>query len=324
MAEIKDSNYTYITSIVSTFKPDIIYIGISSALGWHSIEKITPNLNQQYPPFLNKFDKKLIILIDQCLEEKLVLESKMDLTCVLKSNKDEIKMRIFNTSTNDKIIALNQHFYFDNIIQRKFLFDLISYTLETNTKMIVNDYSGRDIHYNYVEILDKFPKEKILNSVLFDITQNDGGCYFDFNDFPIHYDDKNNFIQFRYKSLAELKKISMKKFKVECLKRISWINYELTRQLRVLQGEIAKEKHSHLFENQVNKIVNFISIIYTSVKKEDISEDNIKEALLQLLIDICNSLEVSSDLINFVQKNNYKQNIVNESTGPLKFMINDI
>ena len=322
MAEMKDSNYNYITSIVSAFKPDIIYIGIASALGWHSIEKITPNLNQQYPPFLNRFEKKLIILIDQCLEEKLVLESKMDLTCVHESRED--KIRIFNNDKcNDKIIALNQHFYFDNIIQKKFLFDLISYTLETNTKMIVNDYSGRDIHYNYVEILDKFPKEQILNSVLFDITQNDGGCYFDFNHFPIHYDDKNNFIQFRYKSLSELKKISTKKFKVECLKRISWINYELTRQLRVLLGEIAEEAHSHLFKEQVYRVINFLSIIYTSVKKEDVSEANIKEALLQLLIDICNSLDVSSDLINFVQNNNFKQNIVNESIGPLKFMIDD-
>lgn len=154
---IKETVFKILTYNADNFKSEIIYIGVGSA----------NNLEQEYPPFLNKYKKKLIILIDPELEDKLLLESKFNLNKI--TNNNEIKFRIFE-NINLKIIAINQEFDFNCNIEKTFLSELISYTIDANTKMIVNDYTGRNIQNSYLEMFDIFSKEKLLSNVIFDIT----------------------------------------------------------------------------------------------------------------------------------------------------------
>ena len=108
------------------------------------------------------------------------------------------------------------------------------------------------------------------------------------------------------------------------LKRIGFITYELTRMLRVINGEITEDPNISHFTNGVKNVIDYISTIYDTVIKSDLSKDNIEEAMLSLLMDICISLEIDLDIINYLQTNNYKQKIVYDSLNPLKFLIGDI
>lgn len=308
-----------IINTINNNKPDIVYIAIGSALKWHPIETITANTNQQYPPFLNDYNKKIIILIDEQLENPLVLETKME----LKKISLDSDVRIFNAD-NTIIFAINKNFYFSTEAENTFLENIIFYTLSNSTKLIVNDYSGRNIEYYYISLFDKYGKDALLNHVLYDITHNEGGCIINFDQHPILYDYQKNFIQIKYKTLTEIKQISEKHYKIMALKRINFITYELSRMIRVINGEITEDPNISYFTNGVKNVIDYISTIYSTVIKSDLSKDNIEEAMLSLLMDICISLEIDMDIINYLQTNNYKQKIVYDSLNPLKFLIGDI
>lgn len=318
--------------------PDIIYLGIGSALKWHPIETITSSNNQQHPPFLNKYKNKVIILFDNELEEPLYLESKMELTKVLfTTTNSKIKFRIFNNE-DTIVFAINYNFYYSQsgvkhedpdflkIIgcEEQFLNWLIYYTLAYSSKLILNDYTGKNIDSNYVELLENYDKTSVLNNILYDVTQNDGGCIINFDKYPILYDNKDNFIQIKYLALSKIKEISSEHLKIMGLKRISFITYELTRMLRILNGEITEDPNVKFFTDSVTKIMNYISIIYNSVKKTELSKENINEAIFQILLDVCTSFEINMDFINYLQTNDYKQNIVFDSLNPIKYLISGI
>ena len=327
---------------INVFNPDIIYMGIGTALKWHPIDSINENNNQQYPPFLTNYSKKLIILIDEHLEEPLYLESKMKLNLVetIVSNVN-IKMRVFNnTERNTIIFAINTNFYFNmeeqtqingqfkyNLvqIQSNLMENIIYYSLTNSKKFVVGDFSGRNIESFYVQLLNKYDentKKKVLNNIMFDVSQNDGGCYFEYDKSPILYDDSDNFIQVKYKSLIELRSISNYHYKININKRIGFVTYQLSRMLRLLNNEIeGNGDFEGNFKNSVNEVMNYISTIYNSVKINDTSKENVQEALLQLLMDICTSLDVSMDIIVHLRENNYSQQKIWDTMNPLKYLI---
>ena len=275
--------YEKIIECIDNFNPDVIYLGIGTSLKWHPIESIDSNNNQQYPPFLNNYDKKLVILMDVNLEEPLYLESKININKMDSDN----KIRVYDGKDNLFVFAINQNFEFDNSADNFILNYIRDYTLINKKKLVIGDFSGRNIETYYIQLLLKYNQEKqndLLNNVIYDITQNDGGYQFDYSSYPITYDDKNNFIQYKYKSLVEIKKLSHYFYKINFLKRLGYLNYELTRMLRILNGEITEDPNKY-FNSSIQYAINYLSIIYNSIKSFDNSKENIHEAIFQILLD---------------------------------------
>ena len=64
--------WNYILNSINTINPDLIYIAIGCSM--ISYDHIISDNNQQYPNFINNFNKKIIILIDPCLEYPLAIQ----------------------------------------------------------------------------------------------------------------------------------------------------------------------------------------------------------------------------------------------------------
>lgn len=154
--------------------PDLIYLAIGCGQAGVPAE-YTPY--QEYPPQVRDWPgRKLCILIDPHLEEPLRVQPTADAT----------------------FYPFRQPWLWTGAPDRMFLYSLINFVLrpQSNTRLIVQDYTGVDIRPYYP--LDVFPPQELLNRVLFDMTQRDGGCYINFNNVHILQDIHGDFIQTAY------------------------------------------------------------------------------------------------------------------------------
>ena len=223
---------------LSESKTSLVYFAIGSALGYH--QQITEANNQQYPCFLDKFaGSKVVILIDPELEYPLKVESyfsdkgqplitnktlefgcsndlpesKHDCNNV---NKSPYVYRHLSNSEID-IYALNisfnfQHYQWTTLTEAQqidhdiaLMINMLSICLGKvkKTKVILQDYTGRDVNHFYVSLFNTFDKKELLANVLFDVTQKDGGCFIDLKPSMAQTDSDGNFTQERYSKLSE-------------------------------------------------------------------------------------------------------------------------
>jgi hypothetical protein len=208
----------------------VAYMAIGAGMGYY--QQITDSNNQQYPCFLNKFDgNKVVILIDPHLEFPLKVESHFqslndELRTIQtieypKSEKNEFENKspyIFRHLSNSSVdvFALNTSFdyqLYEGITdEQKFktdgdialMMNLISICLGKvkRTKLIVQDYTGGDISEFYVSLFNIFGKQEMLNDVLFDVTQKDGGCFIQIKPSLAQVDSDNNFIHEKFSKLT--------------------------------------------------------------------------------------------------------------------------
>ena len=181
-------------------KPEVIYFAIGCCMGHY--EDINPSNNQENPKFMEKFTgkKKFYIFMDPVLETPLKLESQMRLV----QTDSEDNYRVFENE-DYHIVAINKEYHFDNNeMDMSFLHELVNYVLDNNIKMIVQNYTGCNISIYYTKFFDIYERSKLIKNVLFDITQNDGGCFINFNDYQIYYDGENNFIQDKFMPLVKM------------------------------------------------------------------------------------------------------------------------
>ena len=206
----------------------IVYIGIGSAME-HYIE-ITEENNQQYPCFLNKFGgNKVIILIDPVLEHDLkiqtyfnLIENPLRMINIIKNDMGALIFRHFQ-NYNTTVFAINDWFYLeasewmpsDKIIQTNeniaILLNIINVCLEKHpkTKLIIQDYVGRDNTKFYFELFNIWTREDVLNNILFDVSQQNEGCFIKLSLNLANVDLDNNFIQEKYMSLVKIKDSSL-------------------------------------------------------------------------------------------------------------------
>lgn len=315
--------YDIILSNLNDFEPQLTYLSVGCALGHY--DKIAPNQNQQYPfPILNKYEgkKKVIILIDSQLETPLKIEEIIKLTLIEKSN-------IFRMLANEDtlVFAINSNYYFDNNsnsdikifeLHFNFLKNLITYTICNDSKLIVQNFAGHCIQNSYVIMFDLFPEKKLLNQVIFDVSNSDGNCGFDFDKYPIQYDEKRNFIQTRFKNLVMQKKINPEYFNTLLIKRIDSINYSLTRKLRVIRGELESIPH----ENETIEIyLKTLSIIYPEINNIEINERILIHTMKVLINDICEALDIDKSIIATLTAVQFNQNEVINKLSILKQLI---
>jgi len=316
------------------FNPAIIYLSVGSALG-HRPQEINPNTNQQIPLFLDKYNgmRKVIILIDPGLETPLRSESTAPMEIYFVS--DDGKFRVFRTKDgNTLIFAISNRFYWEDErhcpnedsqlvpICKNFLIKLTEYTLLNRSKLIGQDFTGRDTRNAYNSLGNIFDKDEYYKRVLFDITYGDSGCFVDFSTTPIIYDQEDNFVQIKNKKLSELKRILPAYFKKMAESRINLVLWHLNRQLRIFKGEL---EHESFQKSHFRIICNEISNIYSLPDLNNVDEDIIKNIITIVLSDILDSLEIPSDeIISEIQKINFNQETLINFFVPIKAIISGL
>ena len=275
-----ESFYWNIMHSIEDFNPCIIYFAVGCSMKHYKDCAISSNNNQQNPSFLQKFkDSKIVyIFVDPELENPLKLESQITLT---ESYSSEDCYRILK---NDNIIVftINKPFYFYNKkdkvsdiyttfkINQSFITSLIFYCTENKKKLIVQDYTGIDINNAYLDFYEFFPTIKLDKYVIFDITQNNEGCFINFDNTTVHYDTDGNFIQPNLLTLSKLKELDNNMFNVILTKRINWINYYISRQLRVIKKEIENCQYYNKYIEYILKNLAIIHGITTELSIENL------------------------------------------------------
>jgi hypothetical protein len=308
---------------MSDFKPDIIYLAVGCFMGYY--KDITPANNQQNPLFLQPFadKKRMYIFFDPILESPLKLESQMEL---VETDIGE-DYRVLENDTMVVFAIKKPYYFYTNStssiemqticgFNKILLATIIMYTIEEKKKLFVQDYTGFDINSAYSEFYEVFPKEKMFKHVIFDITQNDGGCFVDFSKYNVYYDSSGDFIQLKFLTLSEMKKLDEGMFKASFHKRIGWLNYHISRQIRIINKEIEGTKYDVL---HVEDILKNLSNTYSITN--DVSIENLENVITFIIIDITESLELPREILQYIIDNKYNQKIITDTFLPIKTLV---
>jgi hypothetical protein len=319
--------YKETMNLLNTTRPEVIYFAVGCFMGHYN--DITPSNNQQNPKFMQKFngESKFYIFMDPMLENPLKLESQINLVINdNNSSNDIVKDYVVLKNTEYTVVAINKPFYFYNNINVPnnhnqehdllFLYALVNYSVEQNIKLFVQNYTGEDISASYNEIASIFGKERVFKNVIFDVTQNDGGCFVDFNKHPVFYDDEDNFIHARFLSFVEMKKINEDYYKTMLIKRLNILSWQITRYLRILKGELEPNHHD---QSQIKSILNDMSMIYSI--NHDITEENLTNLITLMILDAAESLDIPSDVVTYITQNNFDQKIITNTVSTMKNLL---
>jgi len=317
----KESLYLSLYHELVAFDPVIIYIGVGCAT---NIEP-TPVTNQQNPMFMEKYaeQKKFYIFFDPVIETPLALESQIKLN--IKYEKDTLRILENNEYF---VVSIKDYFHGYNFLSDSFndigneditfLLELITYVIENNKKMVVQDFSGTNINSPYEKLFTIFPKQNLLNQILFDVTEDDGSCFVDFSKYPICYDNKNNFVQLRYLTLTEIKKSKSPLFAKIAEQRMDIIANNLAYYLRFLRKE---EINVYIYNAEfIKKNLEKLQIIYNT--STEITDENLSTVITLVFIDILHSTEQSEDLLNLLITSNCNQVKLRELLRPIRNFLN--
>ena len=152
--------------------PDLIYLSIGCAQNGNPVSN-----EQQVPPFIKAMSGRIVfILIDPALESPLQAFTDLDFPpqieypCI---HRAEVAGPVTTHGRFD-VIALRQNFDWTSDLEKSFIDALCALTLGTHSRLIVQDFSGENIHKYYP--LKAFGPE-LLDRAIFDVTHRDGGCH---------------------------------------------------------------------------------------------------------------------------------------------------
>jgi hypothetical protein len=264
--------------------------------------------------------------MDPSLENPLKLESQINLVINHTNTSDIVQDYVFLENIEYKVVAINKYFYFYNDINVTnkhnqeldllFLYALVNYAVDKNIKLFVQNYTGADISASYGEVSTIFGKDRVFKNVIFDVRQNDGGCFVDFNKHPIFYDDEDNFMQARFYSFVEMKKINEEYYKTMLIKRLNILSWQITRYLRIMKGEL---KGTPQDEPQIKYILNDMSMIYSI--NQDLTEKNLSNLITLMILDAAESLDIPTDVITYITENNFDQKIITNTVSNMKNLL---
>jgi hypothetical protein len=175
---------------------------------------------------MNKFiGKKMVILVDNELEftqnnDNTIVERDLVIQQYFKRIGQPLDS-IINSKTlrvlcniDTIVIAVKTSFYYEETqhmskselgaFRESFtnFNNMIALCIDSKKKLIVQDYTGRDLTHTYVQFLEMYGRT-ILNTVMFDVTQSNGGCFIELKPSHAAVDKTGNFVQERYLKLAE-------------------------------------------------------------------------------------------------------------------------
>lgn len=301
---------------------DVIYIAIGCALDRYS--ELTQSNNQQCPCFLDKFKRKLIVLVDPYLETPLMIQNEI-------KNLNQIQDGVHRILKNDSLIihAIEKYFYYNGICydgytnskiemseieykyNSKYLLKIIELVLSLKIKFIFQDYTGDDttmFYCNLIKIFESDPlnpykSKELLKYVTFDITQKDCGCFVDICPDIIKYDRDDNFIQEKFLPLKKINKLNT--FRNILKYRIDLLNYQLLWTYNKLIDKNEWNPSDIYYEViLLCTIYNYDSLIETIDNNNFLHViDQIRELIIIIIKDIVDSLNCEKEMINYLANN---------------------
>jgi len=240
--------------------PVLIYVAIGCSLEGYPPNEHPP---QQYPPYLNEFKSpKICVLIDPRLETPARLfEDKSDNVTVL-----PIRKEYHHTSEYGKDTSW-------------FLKNLAKHCIKKHIYLIVQEFTGADIHQYY-------PYEhgrEALNYIMYDPTYGDGGCYLDLSATKIYRNAEGHFIQPMYTQLHQLSTLVPDKlFKTQYKARVYPILHIMLRFYRILRN--IDEPRDWCTKELVEKHLQYFSFLYNT--HSDSFMVCLKQTLIAAAIDM--------------------------------------
>lgn len=182
-------NNDAIIELCQTEIPDIIYLSIGCAQGYY--EPGSPReSSQQYPPCIAGLGgRQICILVDPRLESPIrALPIPEPTEAPILHDK------------NVSFIPVRRFFEWDSNEDRQFIDALCRLAIDQKTRLIVQDYTGHDIHPDYP--IDRFDRDALCRKVLFDFTYNEGGCFVDLSKVRILCKSDGSFLQPSFEPLS--------------------------------------------------------------------------------------------------------------------------
>lgn len=207
--------------------PALIYLSIGCAQNGNPVSN-----EQQLPPFIRDWPaagRILLILVDPALESPPHVAKDLDMPFY-----DEYEP--VNSNGRFDIITVRQPFIWVHDEEKAMLDALYVLSLHTETQMIVQDFSGINIHKYYP--LRSFSSD-ILDSVLFDVTQRDGGCSVDWSMNPpqIWHPRTRRFVHAWNQPLTDIKGgVTDSTYNEQLNKRVSTLTHYVNRLYHIQAG----------------------------------------------------------------------------------------
>jgi hypothetical protein len=241
-------------------KPTIIYLAIGPA-------RSAP---QQYPPFLNEIDgKHICLLFDPRMEDPLSVFVAEDSHLVMEND-------------GVRILSMPRHFDWAQEDDRSFVHELCKIAIEgTNTRLIVQDYTGRDIREDYPIRDFGIP---LLRRVLFDVTYVNSGCFVDFSQVRLYTYPNGSFLQPFYDRISTLLPyVSKDTLAAVVQDRNSRLVYNAMRLYRVLCG--TEEAPEWCTEEAVFQKIRPLLLVY-GFDQTELTKELLGSLLLAYLMDL--------------------------------------
>jgi hypothetical protein len=317
--------------IYNNINNNIKLVGLFIGCSMKCYTELTEENNQQYPCFLNKFTgKKLIILVDPYLEDELKIEQYFitkgnPLVCTDKIiNNNKLSIRIF---LNDEVIvyALNEsinyikHGWIDNSdqIDTPKIYTIINLCLNQKIKFILQDFSGNDTTYFYSKLFKKYDRNKLLDYINLDVTQNQGGCRILLHPELVKLDNYGNFIQEKFMELSKIKESKL--FNTILNNRIDILTYPIMFYYSQLKQNI-KFEIDKIQLYHISLISNIYNINYDDESINNIYLEQKLEILINIILkDIIKGRELEDSLYEYIMSILHERKILYETMKILKF-----
>jgi hypothetical protein len=328
--------YNQIYDYISLPNISVVYLAIGSAMGAYN--KITTENNQQYACFLDKFiGHKIIILIDPYLEEELKI-----LKYCASINKPLIERQyivdnekpIFRKYENDEctVFAINRDFYFEtnsylSLQQNQQVDEDVSFIINTitqclgkikKTKFIIQDYTGYDATYFNINLFNIFEKQELLNNVMFDVTQKEGGCLIKLEPNLARVDESGNFYQEKFMKLIDIKRNDINTHSIY-QERIDHINYIITYNYKNLY-----EKKKNFIPIEPRKIKYYSTVYSIEYDETNLNNDYQIDKHFDLAKRMINDIIIFKDFDRYMEHylatNLANRNDFIKTTSQLKYV----
>ena len=237
--------------------PLLIYVAIGC-----SLELYPPGEHpaQQYPPYLRTFHcPQICVLIDPRLEMPA-----------------RVLTDIAGETADITILPVLEYFHHTSEYGEStawFLERLATACVSKQAQLIVQDYTGANIHPYYPIHLDR----GVLKKVLYDPTYRDGGCFVDMSAIQIFRDAEGGFIQPIYTPLSVLRELVPHNIFLEQLRARKYpILSMLFRLYKILRG--LAEPRDWCTVYRLDSIIRYYSFIY------GVSATNVLDSLRNILL----------------------------------------
>ena len=165
-------------------------------------------------------------------------------------------------------------------------------------KIIYQDYTGVDTTNFYCNLFTLFDRATILSHVCFDVTQDDGGCFIEFNSNMIQFNSEGNFIQEKYARLETFP--TSNNYSSHLKKRIDILSYPTTWNYINLK---MSPSFKQIFAERVIKLASFYDLEFDPLESQEKLCNQYLHIIQTVINDIVKSRDIDASVEEYLLEN---------------------